>query len=46
MTCGPLTLEDANVRMLDFDGDKLTDLVQSTSSGLYLWRNKGDGSWA
>jgi hypothetical protein len=41
----PFKLEDPNVRMLDFDHDKLTDLVQSTSSGLYLWRNKGDGSW-
>jgi hypothetical protein len=31
--------------MLDFDGDKLIDVIQSTSSGFYLWRNRGDGSW-
>ncbi len=37
--------EDPNVRMLDFDHDGLTDVAQSTSSGLSLWRNRGDGSW-
>jgi RHS repeat-associated protein len=37
--------EDANVRMGDFDGDKLVDAIQATSSGFYLWRNHGDGSW-
>ena len=41
--------EDPNVRLLDFDHDKLVDAVQFVSSGttssLHLWRNRGDGSW-
>jgi RHS repeat-associated protein len=41
----PFGLEEPNVRVLDFDHDKLPDVVQSTGSGLTLWRNKGDGTY-
>jgi RHS repeat-associated protein len=41
----PFKLEDPNVRLLDFDHDKLVDAVQSTADALFLWRNVGDGTW-
>lgn len=41
----PFKLEDPNVRLLDFDHDKLVDAVQSTADALVLWRNLGDGTW-
>ncbi|WP_242343476.1 toxin TcdB middle/N-terminal domain-containing protein [Anaeromyxobacter terrae] len=44
-TSPPFGLDDPNVRMLDFDHDKLVDAVQSTVDGFHLWRNRGDGSW-
>ncbi|XXF79241.1 toxin TcdB middle/N-terminal domain-containing protein [Myxococcaceae bacterium GXIMD 01537] len=42
----PFSFEDATVKPLDFDGDGLTDVMQTTSSQFYYWRNNGDGSWA
>ena len=41
----PFGPEDPNARMLDFDHDKLTDLVRTTADGFELWRNRGDGRW-
>jgi len=38
--------EDANIRLLDFDGDKLVDAVRTNPDGtISLWRNRGDGGW-
>jgi RHS repeat-associated protein len=39
------SFEDPGVRMLDFDGDGLVDVMQTTPSQVHYWRNKGDGSW-
>jgi RHS repeat-associated protein len=40
------SFEDPGVRMLDFDGDGLVDVMQTTSSQFHYWRNNGDGTWA
>jgi RHS repeat-associated protein len=40
------SFEDPGVRMLDFDGDGLVDVVQTTPTELFSWRNNGDGTWA
>ncbi len=37
----PFGFEDPSVRLLDFDHDKLVDVIQSTSSGFVLWREPG-----
>ena len=31
--------------MIDFDGDGLVDVMQTTPTQYYYWRNNGDGSW-
>ena len=41
----PFAFGDPNVRMLDFDNDKLIDVVQSTPIGLIAYRNTGQGRW-
>ncbi len=40
------SFEDPGVRLLDFDGDGLVDVMQTTPTQFYYWRNNGDGSWA
>ncbi len=37
--------EEPGARMLDLDGDGLVDVMRTTSSATYAWRNNGDGSW-
>ena len=40
------SFEDPGVRLIDFDGDGLVDVMQTTPTQYYYWRNNGDGSWA
>ena len=40
------SFEDPGVRLIDFDGDGLVDVMQTTPTQYYYWRNAGDlGSW-
>src|SRR5947208_516897 len=39
------SLEDPGVRLIDFDGDGLVDVMQTTPTEYDYWRNNGDGSW-
>jgi RHS repeat-associated protein len=40
------SFEDPGVRLLDFDGDGLVDVMQTTPTQFFYWRNNGDGSWS
>jgi RHS repeat-associated protein len=40
------SFEDPGVRLIDFDGDGLVDVMQTTPTGSFYWRNNGDGTWA
>jgi RHS repeat-associated protein len=40
------SFEDPGVRLIDFDGDGLVDVMQTTPTQFYYWRNNGDGSWS
>ena len=39
------SFEDPGVRLIDFDGDGLVDVMQTTPTQYHYWRNNGDGSW-
>jgi RHS repeat-associated protein len=40
------SFEDPGVRLLDFDGDGLVDVMQTTPTASFYFRNNGDGTWA
>src|SRR5262249_714893 len=40
----PPSLDNGYTQVVDLTGDGLPDIVQSTGSRMYLWRNRGDGS--
>ena len=40
------SFEDPGVRLIDFDGDGLVDVMQTTPTEYFYFRNNGDGSWA
>jgi RHS repeat-associated protein len=40
------SFEDPGVRLVDFDGDGLVDVMQTTPTELFYFRNNGDGTWA
>jgi RHS repeat-associated protein len=42
----PFSFEDPGVRMIDFDGDGLVDVMQTTPAQFFYYRNNGDGTWA
>lgn len=40
------SFEDPGVRLIDFDGDGLVDVMQTTPTEYFYFRNNGDGTWA
>lgn len=40
------SFEDPGVRLVDFDGDGLVDVMQTTPPEFFYFRNNGDGTWA
>jgi RHS repeat-associated protein len=40
------SFEDPGVRLVDFDGDGLVDVMQTTPTEYFYYRNNGDGTWA
>lgn len=39
-------LDNPNVSLVDLSGDGLPDIVATTATGTYVWRNMGEGNWA
>ncbi|MFV0446568.1 MAG: toxin TcdB middle/N-terminal domain-containing protein [Planctomycetaceae bacterium] len=39
-------LDDPNVSLIDLAGDGLPDIIATTATGTFVWRNLGDGNWA
>lgn len=40
------SFEDPGVRMIDVDGDGLVDVMQTSPTAYFYFRNNGDGTWA
>lgn len=40
------SFEDANVRLLDLNNDKLIDVLRDGGDGYQVWLNPGDGAWS
>jgi RHS repeat-associated protein len=41
----PFDPDAPNVRLVDLDGDRRVDLLQTTPSSTFLWLARADGSW-
>jgi len=40
------SFQDANVRMLDVNNDKLIDVLRDNGTGYQVWLNPGEGPWS